>query len=117
VNKGTTTDRPRREPPAWMVCPGRGADAAPGDRVGQRAALQADEFQGLPGRCAGRHLVAALQARDQGGRCGGRVARHGDPASGAGPLLADAALMPSVPNAATAARPAPIPRPGGVSYC
>src|SRR5882724_529270 len=32
------------------------------------------------------------------------------PASGAGPLLADAALMPSVPNAATAARPAPIPR-------
>src|SRR6266700_6640787 len=32
------------------------------------------------------------------------------PASGAGPLLADAALTPSVPNAATAARPAPIPR-------
>src|SRR5215471_2262365 len=32
------------------------------------------------------------------------------PESGAGPLLADAALMPSVPNAATAARPAPIPR-------
>src|SRR5215831_712644 len=31
------------------------------------------------------------------------------PASGAGPLLADAALMPSVPNAAAAARPAPIP--------
>src|SRR6516162_11068887 len=31
------------------------------------------------------------------------------PASGARSVLADAALMPSVPNAAAAARPAPIP--------
>ncbi len=61
------------------VCLGRGADAAPGDRVAERVALKADEFQGLPDRGAGRHLVAALQAREQGGRCRGRVARHGDP--------------------------------------
>ena len=61
------------------VCLGRGADAAPPDRVGQRVALDADQFQGLPGRSAAGHLVAALEAGDQDGGGSGRVARHGDP--------------------------------------
>ena len=92
------------------VCLGRRADTAPRDRVAERVALNADQFQGLPVRSAGRHLVAALQARDQDGGCSGRVARHGDPRRGVTSLAADAALMASVPNATAAARAAPMPQ-------
>src|SRR5215468_11773780 len=62
---------------------------------------------------AGAPAVTSLRPSRLATRvAGAAVASPGTviPASGAGPLLADAALTPSVPNAAAAARPAPIPR-------
>ena len=89
---------------------GRGADAAPGDRVGECVALKADEFQGLPGRCACGRLVAALRLATS--TAGAPVALPGTviPASDGPSLFADAALIESVADAAAAARAAPMPR-------